>query len=70
MDAPVECHSGFAYAEYPTAIHWEGERLPIVEILNRWRAPRGKGFQVRAANDLVFELFYDESDGQWALRRL
>jgi hypothetical protein len=27
MNDPVECHSGYEYAERPVALHWEGERL-------------------------------------------
>ena len=60
----VECHSGSAYAERPTALVWEGQRLMIAEILSQGRTPQAKWFRVRTANGQIFELScVDPSDG-------
>ena len=48
---PVECHSGYEYAERPTALYWEGDRLEVAEILDRWRIPGAHCFRVRTADD-------------------
>jgi hypothetical protein len=66
----VECYSGTKYAERPAAIHWQGERLAIVSILDRWRAPGGQGFRVQAEDDRVFELRYDEQAEQWEIESI
>ncbi|RME86658.1 MAG: hypothetical protein D6770_11380 [Anaerolineae bacterium] len=61
----VECHSEFTYAEKPTALVWEGERLVIAEVLRQWRSPEGRHFRVRTEDGRVFELFYDEANDEW-----
>lgn len=64
----VECRSGSEYAEHPAALHWEGQRLEIVEISARWRTPAGKFFQVRVQDNRRFELFYSEALDEWQIR--
>jgi len=64
---PVECHSGFEYAERPVALHWEGERLEITAIESQWRIPGGKGFRVRTRDERRFELFYGELYDEWRI---
>lgn len=63
----VECHSGFEYAERPTALLWEGQRLEITGILAQWRIPGGKRFRVRVADGREFELFYGELYDEWRI---
>ncbi len=70
MKDPVECHSGFEYAERPTAILWQGERLEIEEIEDRWRVPGGKGFRVRIKGGRCFELFYGELYDEWRVNEI
>lgn len=66
--ARVECHSGGAYADRPTALHWEGRRLEIVEIMLRWRTPQGPAFRVRVQDDQIFVLAYDEASDGWQIQ--
>ncbi len=66
-EEPVECHSGYEYAERPTALRWEGQRLEIEAILGQWRISGGKGFRVRVADGRVFELFYGELYDEWRI---
>ncbi len=63
----VECHSGYRYAVRPVALHWEGERLQVAELLGRWRIPEGIWFRVVATDDRVFDLRYDEAGGRWQI---
>ena len=61
----VECHSSYTYAERPIALHWEGERVEIDEIITRWRIPGGIRFRVSAVDGRLFELFYGELYDEW-----
>jgi len=67
MSDIVECHSDYTYAERPTALTWEGQRLEIAEILLQWRTPEGKGFRVRTIGEQVFELLYREVANEWQI---
>lgn len=69
MSEIVECHSGFEYAERPVALRWEGERLVIEKILNRWQIPGGKRFLVETTDGQVFELFYGELYDEWRIHQ-
>jgi hypothetical protein len=61
----VECQSGAGYAERPKALVWQGQRLVVQQVLDRWRLPQGSGFRVLTCDGQVFELFYDELDDGW-----
>jgi hypothetical protein len=63
----VECHSGYAYGERPTALVWEGQRCPIEAVEAAWRVPGGRRFRVRTADGRVFELFYGELYDEWRI---
>jgi len=67
---PVECHSGYEYAERPIALHWEGERLEIEAVEETWRIPGGKCFRVRVRDGRRFELFYGELYDEWRVNPL
>ncbi len=70
MSERVECHSEYDYAGRPVAVHWQGERLVVDEILNRWRDPDGVGFCVRTANGQAFDLFYDIHADAWRISEI
>jgi hypothetical protein len=65
MKYRVESYSGSRYAERPTALFVEEQRLEISEIINSWRSPKGLIFHVRTEDDQSFELIYDENLDQW-----
>ncbi|MEN4041956.1 MAG: hypothetical protein ROW52_00465 [Anaerolineaceae bacterium] len=67
---PVECHSGYEYADRPLALYHHGERLEISAIVARWRTPRGRCFRVLTSSQDVFELFYDETRHEWQVNPL
>lgn len=70
MDNQVECHSDYTYAQRPTALYWEDERLDIQEILAEWHSPYARHFKVLTVNRLVFELSYWEDSDQWKITHL
>ena len=61
----VECHSGYEYAERPTAVWWEGERLEVAEVEATRRISGGKKFRVRTVDGRVLELLYVELYDEW-----
>jgi len=67
IDHPVECYSGVEYAERPTAFIYEGRRLPVDRIVDRWRVPGGKGFRVKTPDGQTFDLFYAELYDEWRI---
>lgn len=66
----VECHSGSEYAERPVALYWEGRRLEVEKVEERWRIPGGKCFRVRVPDGRRFELFYGELYDEWRVNLL
>jgi len=68
MAHPVECHSGYEYAQRPIGFLWEGEYLRIDVIIAEWRTPEGKGFRVRVVDGHNFELFYTQESDSWDIR--
>ena len=69
MSALVECHSGLEYAERPTALWWQGERLEVEAVEAEWRTPEGKTFRVRTIDGQVFELLYVELYDEWRIHQ-
>jgi hypothetical protein len=69
MNDLVECHSGYEYGERPVALQWEGNRLEIIRVLDRWRSPGGKRFRVRTLDEQIFELYYSEQDDEWTIQQ-
>lgn len=65
----VECRSDTEYAERPVALHWQGERMEIVEVLTRWRTPESKCFRVRTVNGQIFILAYHETTSEWYIQQ-
>jgi hypothetical protein len=63
----VECRSDGDYAGRPLALHWQGKRLEVAQVINSWRKPEGKCFRVSTADGEVFELTYLEAQDFWVI---
>jgi len=70
MSGIVECHSGYDYAERPTALIWQEQRWEVKEIQALWRTPDGKFFRISTQNNRKFELLYKESEDIWQIKPL
>jgi len=68
MKSPVEFHSSYAYAQRPTIIIWEGERVKVEIVLSEWRSPEGKNFRIKAENGRIFDLIYDMVVENWQVQ--
>ena len=65
MKQAVECYSGATYAERPVAVHWQGQRLVVEQVLRSWRTPVGTGFDVILAGGHRLVLEYSEVNESW-----
>lgn len=65
MSDRVVCRSEFTYAERPLTLLWQGKRLMVQTILQRWRLPSGVRFWVRADDDRSYELDYSDVNDEW-----
>ncbi len=63
----VICHSGYTYAERPTAIEMDGSSLEIDEILSQAITPKGRFFKVKMSDGRILDLEYDESRDEWQI---
>ena len=63
----VECRSDHDYAQRPLAFYWQGQRKEVRQLLNTWRSPLGKHFQVSADDGSIFTLTYQEAHDQWSI---
>jgi hypothetical protein len=68
--ADVECYSGATYAERPVAVHRQGQRLVVEQVLRSWRTPAGPGFEVTVAGQRRLRLQLDEAVGFWDVQEI
>lgn len=71
----VECHSGYRANEYPVAFVFEGARLEVVGIVDRWyegridsEKPVMDYFKVRLDDGRIFTIKYSGHLDQWFIR--
>ena len=71
----VECYSGYKATERPTAFTYQGHRLEIAEILDRWyeggldvKQPKIDYFKVKTSGGQVFLLRYLSLFDAWSVR--
>lgn len=71
MDGPltvsVECYSGFDYANWPTAVVYNGRRMNISRVLAEEYTPDGKRFHVVLEDGRPLMLEYRELEDAWML---
>ncbi len=66
----VECYAGYAYPERPVAFWWNGRRVEVMGVRKEERTPQGKRFVVETGDERVFELEYDEAEGEWMINEI
>jgi hypothetical protein len=64
----VICRSSSEYAETPKELYWEGKWLNIKEIVIQSRTTEGKFFIVKAPNESLFTLIYNQITDQWLVQ--
>ncbi len=66
----VNCYSGHTYAERPRSFKWQGIEYEVKEIERAWQEPGERYFQVRTRDNKIFQLCYNETEGEWAIMEL
>lgn len=71
MATPIQviAYAGYQGEQEPRAIIFEGERLEVLGIADRWYDPAGKYFKVRAADGALYLLRCDAETHDWSLLR-
>ena len=64
--AKVRCYSGQTHAERPLSLAWDGAELEVRGVESEWREYGGKCFRVRAGDDRLFVLRYNERSDEWS----
>ena len=75
QELQVECYSGFKAHERPVAFIYQGERLEVQDIIDRWyeggldsSRPVVDYFKVRASDGKIYFLRYQSDEDKWSLR--
>ena len=66
----VSCYSGHTYAQRPKSFLWQGMEYEVKEIEKEWLEPGERYFQVRAGDNKLFQLCYNETEQQWSITEL
>ncbi len=61
----VECFSGYKLNERPVAFSLMDRRYEVKDIIDRWYGEGARYFKVRADDDNIYLLKYDEWEDRW-----
>ena len=63
----VECHCGYQANERPLGFTLGSRRFAVKELLDKWYGIDYTYFKVRADDESIYILKYDERKDQWSL---
>ncbi|MDJ0943855.1 MAG: hypothetical protein QNJ30_10340 [Kiloniellales bacterium] len=67
MEISVECYAGHRGEETPRALAFDGRRVEVAEVLDRWLSPDHRYFKVVGADGARYILRHDVATGRWSL---
>ena len=70
MTVTVECYAGYQAEQEPTAIRLGSQRLQVLGIADRWRAPDTSTFKVRACDGHRYLIRHDRRTDSWSLLKV
>ena len=65
MEITVECTAGHRGEETPLALAFDGRRVEVAEVLDRWLAPDHRYFKVAGSDGALYILRHDAARGTW-----
>lgn len=71
MPTPVHviAYAGYMGEQEPRALVYEGQRLEVLGIADRWYDPDGRYFKVRASDGFLYLLRCDSETREWTLQK-
>ena len=63
----VECHSGYQIKERPIAFQFFNRRYKVKEVVDRWYGEGAIYFKVKADDNNIYLLKYEEGQDSWDL---
>ncbi|MGC1402709.1 MAG: hypothetical protein WA974_07260 [Thermodesulfobacteriota bacterium] len=63
----VSCYSGYRYGERPVSFKLLERTFTVMEIIDQWYGEDYLYFKVRADDQRVYLLKYDQHEDQWFL---
>ena len=63
----VECYAGYKSQERPIRFSLREKIFEVVDIEDRWYGPSDRFFKIRADDDNIYILRYDEQRDTWNL---
>jgi hypothetical protein len=63
----VECHSGYKANERPLSFTLGNRKFAVKELLDQWYGIDYTYFKVRADDDNIYILKYEEHKDEWSL---
>jgi len=66
----VSCYSGYRYGERPVSFKLLEKTFVVQEIIDRWYGEDHLYFKIRADDQRVYLLKYDQAKDRWSLTGL
>ena len=63
----VLCHAGYRGEQTPRRLIIDGREIEVADVLAQWHEPEARGFRLRGADGVVYELRQDVVSGAWWL---
>ncbi len=67
MEVTVECIAGHRGEETPRALAFDGRRVEVAEVLDRWLSPDHSYFKVVGGDGALYILRHDVARGLWSV---
>jgi len=67
MQIRVDCYAGYRSEETPRFIKLAGNKIEVVQVLDRWLAPDHRYFKLLGDDEATYIIRHDSVSGQWEL---
>ena len=67
MKIKVECYSGYKANERPVSFSTDHRKYVVKELLDQWHGPDYTYFRLRADDNNIYILKYNEQNDEWSM---
>ncbi len=68
MDLKVDCYAGYRGEETPRRLLFDGRRVEVVEVIDRWLGTDHRYFKLRGDDGAIYLVRHDETADRWELK--